>query len=152
MILVKMKETAEAYLGQDVKDAVITVPAYFNDSQRQATKVRTNIFLALSLAISVLFTHMFSCHQLISLVLFYLLRYFLILCCVILFSLFNLYFFRIIYLTSISFASFLFNLMMIVLITIFRLKPMITMNGQLNKKSLNLSYFYIGFDLKQVHI
>jgi len=38
MILVKMKETAEAYLGQDVKDAVITVPAYFNDSQRQATK------------------------------------------------------------------------------------------------------------------
>jgi len=38
MILTKMKETAEAYLGQDVKDAVITVPAYFNDSQRQATK------------------------------------------------------------------------------------------------------------------
>ncbi|XP_014239635.1 major heat shock 70 kDa protein Ba-like [Cimex lectularius] len=38
MVLVKMKETAEAYLGQKVKDAVITVPAYFNDSQRQATK------------------------------------------------------------------------------------------------------------------
>lgn len=38
MVLVKMKETAEAYLGQPVKDAVITVPAYFNDSQRQATK------------------------------------------------------------------------------------------------------------------
>merc|ERR1712021_94964 len=38
MVLVKMKETAEAYLGQDVKDAVVTVPAYFNDSQRQATK------------------------------------------------------------------------------------------------------------------
>jgi len=38
MILVKMKETAEAYLGTKVKDAVITVPAYFNDSQRQATK------------------------------------------------------------------------------------------------------------------
>jgi L1 cell adhesion molecule like protein len=38
MILVKMKETAEAYLGHDVKDAVVTVPAYFNDSQRQATK------------------------------------------------------------------------------------------------------------------
>ena len=38
MILVKMKETAEAYLGQKVNDAVITVPAYFNDSQRQATK------------------------------------------------------------------------------------------------------------------
>jgi molecular chaperone DnaK len=34
----KMKETAEAYLGKPVKDAVITVPAYFNDSQRQATK------------------------------------------------------------------------------------------------------------------
>jgi len=38
MVLVKMKETAEAYLGGDVKDAVVTVPAYFNDSQRQATK------------------------------------------------------------------------------------------------------------------
>ena len=38
MILVKMKEIAETYLGQPVKDAVITVPAYFNDSQRQATK------------------------------------------------------------------------------------------------------------------
>merc|ERR1712107_242432 len=38
MVLVKMKETAEAYLGHDVKDAVVTVPAYFNDSQRQATK------------------------------------------------------------------------------------------------------------------
>ncbi|CAB0011110.1 unnamed protein product [Nesidiocoris tenuis] len=38
MVLTKMKETAEAYLGSQVKDAVITVPAYFNDSQRQATK------------------------------------------------------------------------------------------------------------------
>ena len=38
MILVKMKEIAEAYLGKDVKNAVVTVPAYFNDSQRQATK------------------------------------------------------------------------------------------------------------------
>ncbi len=38
MILAKMKETAERYLGEDVKQAVITVPAYFNDSQRQATK------------------------------------------------------------------------------------------------------------------
>merc|ERR1712078_731701 len=38
MILVKMKETAEAYLGEKVTDAVITVPAYFNDGQRQATK------------------------------------------------------------------------------------------------------------------
>ncbi len=38
MVLIKMKETAEAYLGQTVTDAVITVPAYFNDSQRQATK------------------------------------------------------------------------------------------------------------------
>ena len=38
MVLTKMKETAEAYLGREVKDAVITVPAYFNDSQRQATK------------------------------------------------------------------------------------------------------------------
>ena len=33
-----MKETAEQYLGKSVKDAVVTVPAYFNDSQRQATK------------------------------------------------------------------------------------------------------------------
>ncbi len=38
MILQKLKRDAEAYLGQDVKNAVITVPAYFNDSQRQATK------------------------------------------------------------------------------------------------------------------
>lgn len=38
MVLVKMKETAEAFLGKTVKDAVVTVPAYFNDSQRQATK------------------------------------------------------------------------------------------------------------------
>ena len=38
IILQKMKKTAEDYLGQDVKDAVITVPAYFSDSQRQATK------------------------------------------------------------------------------------------------------------------
>jgi len=37
-VLTKMKETAESYLGKKVKDAVITVPAYFNDSQRQATK------------------------------------------------------------------------------------------------------------------
>ncbi|CAL1392274.1 unnamed protein product [Linum trigynum] len=38
MVLVKMKETAEAYLGKQVKHAVVTVPAYFNDLQRQATK------------------------------------------------------------------------------------------------------------------
>ena len=38
MILIKMKETAEQFLGHAVKQAVITVPAYFNDSQRQATK------------------------------------------------------------------------------------------------------------------
>jgi len=38
MVLVKMKETAEAYLGSAVTEAVVTVPAYFNDSQRQATK------------------------------------------------------------------------------------------------------------------
>ncbi|CAI0441738.1 unnamed protein product, partial [Linum tenue] len=38
MILVKMKETAEAFLGKKIKDAVVTVPAYFNDAQRQATK------------------------------------------------------------------------------------------------------------------
>ncbi|XP_054718321.1 endoplasmic reticulum chaperone BiP-like [Uloborus diversus] len=38
MVLVKMKETAEAYLGKKVSHAVVTVPAYFNDAQRQATK------------------------------------------------------------------------------------------------------------------
>jgi molecular chaperone DnaK len=38
MILMKMKETAEDYLGEEVTEAVITVPAYFNDAQRQATK------------------------------------------------------------------------------------------------------------------
>ena len=38
MVLTKMKEVAEEYIGEEVKDAVITVPAYFNDSQRQATK------------------------------------------------------------------------------------------------------------------
>lgn len=38
MILTKMKQTAEEYLGEEVTDAVVTVPAYFNDSQRQATK------------------------------------------------------------------------------------------------------------------
>ena len=38
MVLTKMKKTAEAFLGAMVRDAVITVPAHFNDSQRQATK------------------------------------------------------------------------------------------------------------------
>jgi len=38
MVLTKMKETAEAYIGKEVKNAVVTVPAYFNDAQRQATK------------------------------------------------------------------------------------------------------------------
>ena len=43
-----MKETAEAYLGEKVTDAVITVPAYFNDSQRQATKDAGKSLLPLS--------------------------------------------------------------------------------------------------------
>jgi len=38
MVLIKMKEIAESFLGKQIKDAVVTVPAYFNDSQRQATK------------------------------------------------------------------------------------------------------------------
>ena len=38
MVLTKMKETAESFLGRPVSKAVITVPAYFNDQQRQATK------------------------------------------------------------------------------------------------------------------
>jgi molecular chaperone DnaK len=37
-VLQKMKETADAFLGTDTKNAVVTVPAYFNDAQRQATK------------------------------------------------------------------------------------------------------------------
>ena len=43
MVLAKMKETAEAYLGKPVKNAVVTVPAYFNDGQRQATKDAASI-------------------------------------------------------------------------------------------------------------
>lgn len=39
MVLLKMKETAEGFLGQEVSKAVITVPAYFNNAQRQATEV-----------------------------------------------------------------------------------------------------------------
>ena len=39
MVLTKMKDTAEAFLGSTVKDAVVTVPAYFNDSQRQVRPV-----------------------------------------------------------------------------------------------------------------
>jgi molecular chaperone DnaK (HSP70) len=38
MVLIKMKEIAENYLGKTVANAVVTVPAYFNDAQRQATK------------------------------------------------------------------------------------------------------------------
>jgi len=38
MVLIKMKEIAETYLGKKVEHAVVTVPAYFNDAQRQATK------------------------------------------------------------------------------------------------------------------
>ena len=38
MVLTKMKETAEAFVGEPIKNAVVTVPAYFSDNQRQATK------------------------------------------------------------------------------------------------------------------
>ena len=40
MVLTKMRETAEAFMGKEVKNAVITCPEYFNDSQRQATNIR----------------------------------------------------------------------------------------------------------------
>merc|ERR1719160_2101166 len=43
MVLVKMKEIGEAYLGKDVPSAVVTVPAYFNDSQRASTKDAASI-------------------------------------------------------------------------------------------------------------
>ena len=42
MVLIKMKETAEAYLGRSVSRAVITVPAYFNDAQRQVNQLTIN--------------------------------------------------------------------------------------------------------------
>jgi molecular chaperone DnaK (HSP70) len=42
MILTKMKDTAEAYLGYSVTNAVVTVPAYFNDAQRQVCSFRTS--------------------------------------------------------------------------------------------------------------
>lgn len=48
MVLVKMKEVAETYLGHEVKQAVVTVPAYFNDSQRQATKARARPLFQIS--------------------------------------------------------------------------------------------------------
>lgn len=43
MVLLKMKEIAEAFLGKEINNAVVTVPAYFNDAQRQATKVRGGV-------------------------------------------------------------------------------------------------------------
>jgi hypothetical protein len=55
MILQKMKLTAETFLGKEIKHAVVTVPAYFNDAQRQATKVRIRILDACTLC----FCHVF---------------------------------------------------------------------------------------------
>ena len=49
MVLTKMKQTAEAFLGQEIKNAVVTVPAYFNDAQRQATK-DTGVIAGLNVA------------------------------------------------------------------------------------------------------
>lgn len=43
MVLGKMKDTAERFLGKEIKEAVVTVPAYFNDAQRQATKVHISV-------------------------------------------------------------------------------------------------------------
>jgi molecular chaperone DnaK len=45
MILQKLKADAESYLGEKVTEAVITVPAYFNDSQRQATKMQEKLLV-----------------------------------------------------------------------------------------------------------
>lgn len=51
MVLTKMKETAEAFLGSTIRQAVITVPAYFNDSQRQVRNLLNSIeFLSSSLS------------------------------------------------------------------------------------------------------
>jgi molecular chaperone DnaK (HSP70) len=54
MILSKMKEIAEAFLQKDVKNAIVTVPAYFNDAQRQVGSHRFlfSLFLSLSLSLS----------------------------------------------------------------------------------------------------
>ena len=52
MILGKMKQTAEDYLGEKVKDAVITVPAYFNDSQRRPPKTRVALQASMFCALS----------------------------------------------------------------------------------------------------
>jgi hypothetical protein len=46
MVLVKIKETAQAYLGEKVTHAVVTVSAYFNDAQRQATKDEKNVLVS----------------------------------------------------------------------------------------------------------
>lgn len=48
MVLTKMKETAESFLGRPVGKAVVTVPAYFNDAQRQATKDAGRIAVSVS--------------------------------------------------------------------------------------------------------
>lgn len=45
MVLARMKETAEAFLGREVTDAVVTVPAYFNDAQRQVSVCHQRVFL-----------------------------------------------------------------------------------------------------------
>ena len=45
MVLRKMKDIAESFLGEKVQHAVVTVPAYFNDAQRQATKVSLHLFI-----------------------------------------------------------------------------------------------------------
>lgn len=55
-VLMAMKDSAESYLGKAVTEAVVTVPAYFNDSQRQATKVR---FLSSGLCVRA--TRVFMC-------------------------------------------------------------------------------------------
>ena len=53
VILGKMKETAEAFLGRGLKNAVVTVPAYFTDAQRSATKVLLLFLLLLLLCVCV---------------------------------------------------------------------------------------------------
>ena len=54
VILGKMKETAEAFLGRGLKNAVVTVPAYFTDAQRSATKVLLLLLLLLLLSLLLL--------------------------------------------------------------------------------------------------
>lgn len=62
MILQKMKTTAETYLGEEVENAVVTVPAYFNNDQRKATKVSVCVVMAGNWSNEAQIYSPFKCH------------------------------------------------------------------------------------------